>query len=285
MFFLTRFPHIHITTELRPGVSAIMRKWEISQRLAVWFWGILALLLSAEFYGGLGGSARALYRPAAAEDTGAESASCAGAAAMKGGDCSCSAGTERTARLESSGAIALTFDDGPHAVCTPRLLDGLKERGVKASFFLIGQNIDGNEEIVLRMQKEGHLIGNHSQNHMQLTAESARAACEQIEYTNQKIEAITGSAPGYIRPPYGSWSEELSLLVPMSVALWNLDPLDWKYQDKDTVVRYVTERAEDGSIILLHDIYGTSVDAALEIIDILSQNGYEFVTVDELLIE
>ena len=133
--------------------------------------------------------------------------------------------------------IALTFDDGPHPVYTQKLLDGLKERGVRVSFFLIGQNIDGNEDIILRMKEEGHLIGNHSQNHMQLSKENIDAACQQINATNQKIFDITGEMPSYIRPPYGSWSEELECIIPMTVALWDVDTLDWKSQNKNQIVR------------------------------------------------
>lgn len=256
---------------MRRGVSEIGRKWNISRRLAVWFWGVLALLLSADFYGNL--YAYRTGRPAGAE----EWAHSGIPRTYEAAEADWTAG--------SAGTVALTFDDGPHEICTPRLLDGLKERGVKASFFLIGQNIDGKEEIVLRMQREGHLIGNHSQSHMQLTAESIREASGQIGATNRKIQKITGVMPEYLRPPYGSWSEKLESAVPMTVALWNLDPLDWKLQDKDAVVRYVVEHVENGSIILLHDVYETSVEAALEIVDTLSRKGYEFVTIDELLIE
>ena len=183
------------------------------------------------------------------------------------------------------GTIALTFDDGPHPVYTPWLLEGLRERGVHVTFFLIGQNIDGNEDIIRQMKEEGHLIGNHSQNHMQLTKEQVKAACEQINVTNEKIREITGETPEYVRPPYGSWSEELECMVPMKVVLWNLDTLDWKTQNKDRIVKYIVSHVEDGSVILLHDVYDTSVEAALEVIDTLQAEGYNFVTVDEMLID
>lgn len=181
--------------------------------------------------------------------------------------------------------IALTFDDGPHPVYTPRLLEGLKERGVHATFFLIGNSIEGNEEIVRQMKEDGHLIGNHSNSHVQLTVESAKKACDEINATNQKIRDITGELPQYIRPPYGSWSEELECMVPMTVVLWDVDPLDWKSQNTRKVVRHILKDVEDNDIILLHDVYGTSVDAALEVVDTLQKEGYTFVTVDELLID
>ena len=166
----------------------ISRRWNRSRILAIWFWGILAALLTADLGAGL-------YRMESRETNAQKTAD-----VQKTADAQKTADTQKTAY---AGTVALTFDDGPHAIYTPRLLDGLKERGIHASFFLIGQNIDGKEDIVLRMQKEGHLIGNHSQNHIQLTAEDAQEALKQIEYTNRKIEEITGTAPAYIRPPYG----------------------------------------------------------------------------------
>ncbi|MEG2349014.1 MAG: polysaccharide deacetylase family protein [Hungatella sp.] len=181
--------------------------------------------------------------------------------------------------------IALTFDDGPHAVYTPRLLEGLKKRGIQATFFLIGESVDGKEEIVRRMYEDGHLIGNHTHSHVQLTRENLAAARQEINAANRKICEITGEMPVYIRPPFGSWSEELEDVVPMTVVLWTIDPLDWKVQNTSKVVRHILKHAEDGSIILLHDVYGTSVDAALEVIDTLTRQGYNFVTVDELLID
>lgn len=226
---------------------------------AIWLWGLIALFISVDVYDNFGGGV-ALR---------AERSVAAGGAALE----------------ESRKEIALTFDDGPHPVYTKLLLDGLRKRGVKVTFFLIGQNLDGNEDLVRQMKEDGHLIGNHSQKHMQLTRESAQDACNQIQCTNEKLESITGETPHYIRPPYGSWSEELECMVPMTVVLWDIDPLDWKVQNTSQIVSHVVKRAQDGSIVLLHDSYETSVEAALEIIDTLSANGYNFVTADELVIE
>ena len=99
--------------------------------------------------------------------------------------------------------IALTFDDGPDEKYTEKLLDGLKERGIKASFFLLGKSIEGNEHIVKRMHREGHLIGNHTYNHVQLDKISETRAREEILKTNNRIYEITGEYPVYMRPPYG----------------------------------------------------------------------------------
>ena len=181
--------------------------------------------------------------------------------------------------------IALTFDDGPSWKYTPILLDGLKERGVHATFFLMGKNIEGEEDIVKRMSEEGHLIGNHSYEHIQLTKAGAKAVCEAVEHTQKQIEAITGKRPEYIRPPYGDWNEELEEEIGMTPVLWSLDSLDWKLKDTGKIIRQVLKDVKDGDIILLHDIFPSSVEAALELIDILQKEGYVFVTADELLIE
>lgn len=186
---------------------------------------------------------------------------------------------------EETKYVALTFDDGPHARYTEELLDGLKERGVRATFFLIGKSIEGNEEVIKRMSQEGHLIGNHTYSHVQLSKETVENAVQEIEKTNQEIFAVTGKVPEYIRPPFGSWNSKLDDQVEMTVVLWTVDPLDWKTQNTQSVVNHIKKNVKNNSIILLHDVYKTSVQAALEIVDCLQEEGYEFVTVDELMLE
>ena len=181
--------------------------------------------------------------------------------------------------------VALTFDDGPHQTCTPALLDGLKQRGVKATFFLMGENIAGKEALVQRMQEEGHLIGNHSYRHIQMTKEGAEQACAEIEQTEEIIRSITGSRPEYLRPPYGAWNEQLECRVNLTPVLWNVDSLDWKLQNTERIVRQVEKDVKSGDIILMHDIFKTSVEAALRIVDDLQKQGYEFVTVEEILFD
>lgn len=181
--------------------------------------------------------------------------------------------------------IALTFDDGPHPVYTEMLLDGLAERGIKATFFLIGRNIEGQEDLVRRMYEEGHLIGSHTYSHVQLTTLEVSDACEEIRRTNEVIEEITGKPPVYIRPPFGSWSEKLTCAVDMTVVLWSVDPRDWQSQNKDAVVRHIVKNTEEGDVILLHDVYKSSVEAALEVVDRLMAEGYVFVTADEMLLD
>lgn len=183
--------------------------------------------------------------------------------------------------------IAITFDDGPNAAYTPKLLDGLKERGVKATFFLIGQNIekDGNSEIVKRMYDEGHLIGNHTYHHVEITKVSNDEAYQEITMTNDLISSITGEEVQFMRPPFGLWQKELEQKIHVLPVMWNVDPLDWATENVNEIVNKVVTEAEENDIILLHDCYDSSVKAALKIIDQLTAEGYEFVTVDELMLD
>ncbi len=183
--------------------------------------------------------------------------------------------------------IALTFDDGPNASCTPVLLDGLKERGVHATFFLIGENIEkqGNDQIVRRIQEEGHLIGNHTYHHVEITRVSNEVAYEEIKTTNDLIESIIGAPPEYMRPPFGAWQRNLEEKIHVLPVLWTIDPLDWTTENVDEIVNKVVTEAQENDIILLHDCYKSSVKAALKIVDFLQAEGFEFVTVDQLILE
>ena len=181
--------------------------------------------------------------------------------------------------------VALTFDDGPHPVYTPQLLDGLKERGVHATFFVVGENIPGNEEILKRMDAEGHLIGNHTYSHVKLSELDIARACAEVEKTNALICEVTGKEPEFIRPPFGEWKKAMECSFEMIPVLWDVDPLDWTTKNTALVVERVLKDTKPGDIILLHDYYQSSVDAALEIVDALMERGYKFVTVDELILE
>lgn len=181
--------------------------------------------------------------------------------------------------------IALTFDDGPHPEYTPMLLDGLKERNVSAAFFLMGKNAEKYPEIVERMYKEGHTIGNHSYSHVQLSEMEELEACKEMTKANEVIKNIIGKTSDYIRPPFGAWSHNLDCITNMIVVLWDVDPLDWKCQNTDLVVKRVVSNVEEDDIILLHDSYETTVEATFQIIDTLEKEGYEFVSLDEIILE
>lgn len=181
--------------------------------------------------------------------------------------------------------IAITFDDGPKGKITEELLDGLEERGVKATFFLIGESAEKYPEVVKRMYDAGHLIGSHTYSHVKLCDMSTENALEEIKKANSAIEGITGVRPKYIRPPYGMYSEQLLMSVNMTPVLWTVDPNDWNTTNAGAVVKKVVSKVKCGDIILLHDIYPSSVAAALEIIDQLKAKGYIFVTVDQILLD
>ncbi len=179
---------------------------------------------------------------------------------------------------------ALTFDDGPHPVYTKKLLDGLLERNVKATFFVIGENIPGNEDLIRRMEDEGHLIGNHTYNHVKICDMAKEDACYQVEQTSALVREITGHDTEFVRPPFGAWNPELECSFVMLPVLWDVDPLDWTTSNTPLVVQRIEENTKDQDIILLHDVYESSVDAALQIVDILKKEGFEFVTVDKLIL-
>lgn len=182
--------------------------------------------------------------------------------------------------------IALTFDDGPSAQYTPALLDGLKERNVKASFFVIGANIekDGNKEIIKRMYEEGHLIGNHTYHHVDLSNLSVEDAHRELQMTDSMVRDITGEEPALVRPPFGEFPQGLEEPDKLYVK-WTVDSRDWVTKNTAEIVRKVVTDTEENDIILMHDCYGTSVEAALQIIDVLREKGYEFVTADRLLMK
>ena len=179
--------------------------------------------------------------------------------------------------------IAFTFDDGPHRGSTDRLLDGLRERGAKGTFFLVGQEIDEARDLVQRMRDEGHQIGNHTWSHKRLDELSPDEIAQEIGKTDALLKTVAGEGEYWLRPPYGFLRPGTEHLVGVPVVKWSVDPRDWESRNAPQVIRAVTDAVQPGSIVLLHDIYPTSVDAALQLIDALSADGYQFVTVEELL--
>ncbi|MCL2620656.1 MAG: polysaccharide deacetylase family protein [Defluviitaleaceae bacterium] len=181
--------------------------------------------------------------------------------------------------------MAITFDDGPHYRLTPILLDALAERGVHATFFLLGASIVSNPEIVERMHREGHQIGNHSYSHSLFTRLTRRQIMDEIEITNYLIYQITGEKPTLLRPPYGAFNDmvlEVAEEMGMSVVMWSVDPQDWRYLDANVTQSHIVKRSQEGSVILLHDIHTSSIYGAIYTIDRLMEKGYNFVTVGEM---
>lgn len=181
--------------------------------------------------------------------------------------------------------IALTFDDGPHPYYTEQLLDGLKERGVVVTFFVTGEHAQLHPDIIERMSEEGHLIGNHTYSHMQLTSRNREEFKEELIKTNEIIMDITGQEVIFVRPPYGSWDKNFEAELNMFPVLWTVDPLDWSSTNAARITDKIVSRTGENDIILMHDYYKTSVTAALDAIDKLQEEGYTFVTVEELLFD
>jgi len=180
--------------------------------------------------------------------------------------------------------VAITFDDGPHISNTRRLLDGLAAREIPATFFLVGERLAGNEALVREMALQGHQIGIHTWNHIMLDEEVApQEFVRQTTQTRQALEHILGDGDYWLRPPYGIIAPELQRLEEGPLIIWSVDPEDWKDRDKDRIVQYVLNKVRDGDIILMHDMFDASVDAALEICDALLARGYCFVTVEQLM--
>lgn len=180
--------------------------------------------------------------------------------------------------------VALTFDDGPHITNTRRLLDGLAAREIPATFFLVGDRLAGNEALVREMSIQGHQIGVHTWDHIMLDETvSSEEYVWQMTQSRQALEHILGSGEYWLRPPYGIMTPELQKLEEGPLIIWSVDPEDWKDRDKKRIVDFVLSRVQDGDIILMHDMFDASVDAALEIADALLDRGYCFVTVEQLM--
>ena len=184
---------------------------------------------------------------------------------------------------EPTAYVALTFDDGPRPDTTAVLLEGLAQRGAKATFFLIGEQIEGNGWLIEWMAADGHQIGNHTFSHVKLEGSDKNTVLQEINKTEVLLEHILGEGEYWLRPPYGLIDEAGKALVKTPMVYWSVDPEDWKLPGTEQVVQTVLSQVKDGDIILLHDFYPDSVQAALQIVDALQAQGYAFVTVVELL--
>lgn len=183
--------------------------------------------------------------------------------------------------------VALTFDDGPHPEYTPKLLDILRHHGVRATFYVIGRNVETHPDIARRIVSEGHEIANHSWSHPSLTSLSAARLRQEVESTSAIIEKVTGRRPTNIRPPYGAINERVRQILfnehGLDVIMWSVDPLDWKRPGASVVAQRLVEGAAPGGILLAHDIHPGTIEAMPETITRLKAKGYGFATVSQLL--
>src|SRR5213083_2418863 len=183
--------------------------------------------------------------------------------------------------------IAMTFDDGPSATLTPKLLDLLAAHHIKATFFVIGENVAEHPDIVARAAREGHEIGNHSWSHPNFAKMSQESVRSQLQRTDDAIKNATGKRPTLMRPPYGSLTEREKHWIHdefgYRIILWDVDPYDWKRPGPAVVRNRILKETQPGSIVLSHDIHPGTIEAMPSTFDALEAKGFKFVTVSELI--
>lgn len=183
--------------------------------------------------------------------------------------------------------IAMTFDDGPSATLTPKLLDLLAAHHIKATFFVIGENVAEHPDIVARAAREGHEIANHSWSHPNLAKMSDEGVRRQLRQTDEAIKSATGTRPTLLRPPYGSITEREKRWIHdefgYQIVLWDVDPYDWKRPGPAVVRNRILQETRPGSIVLSHDIHPGTIEAMPSTFDALKAKGFKFVTVSELI--
>lgn len=178
--------------------------------------------------------------------------------------------------------VALTFDDGPSPVFTPEILKVLKENDARGTFFVLGTQAELNPDNLNQIEEGGNEIGNHSYSHLDFTKLVEPALDYQILTTQEIIGRATGKAPLLLRPPYGFVNEDVKEKIDMPIILWSIDTLDWENRNPDIIFNTILNNVKDGDIILMHDIYQSSVEALIKIIPELKRRGYQLVTVSEL---
>ena len=183
--------------------------------------------------------------------------------------------------------VALTFDDGPHAVLTPQVLDILAGRGIRASFFVIGNRVVRALGLVARIAREGHEIGNHTWSHPHMSQLSDHAILDEIDTTARAVEMATGFSPVIMRPPYGEFDRRQSRMLRLArnlpTVLWSVDPQDWRRPGGWAISDHILANTNPGAVILSHDIVDDTVRNLPRVLDGLSAQGYRFVTISELL--
>lgn len=188
----------------------------------------------------------------------------------------------KTAPVKSKPVIALTFDDGPHPQHTVQIVNALKKYNGHATFFVVGNRVEKYPGVVKQISQNGNQIGNHSYNHKQLTKLSESGIKSDLKKTSDILQKTISKKPSIVRPTYGSVNNRVKSSAGAPLILWSIDTLDWKTKNKTTTVNKVVSRAKDGDIVLMHDLYKPSAQAAEAIIQKLTAKGYKLVTIDEL---
>lgn len=177
--------------------------------------------------------------------------------------------------------IALTFDDGP-GPGTIRLLEALQAHGARATFFMVGTRVNSYQDAVRKIVETGNELANHTTNHAKLTGHAPETIANEINTTSIWIQNIVGQAPTMVRPPYGAVNEVVQSVAGAPLVFWSVDTLDWQLKDVGLIRDYVLNNVKDGDIVLMHDIYDATIQAAIELIPLLQERGYQIVTVSEM---
>ncbi|WP_277680271.1 polysaccharide deacetylase family protein [Gracilibacillus dipsosauri] len=195
--------------------------------------------------------------------------------------------TKDTVKLDPDGKyVALTFDDGPHRAVTPRILDALKKHDAKATFFMLGSQVEYYPSLANKVAEAGHEIGNHTMNHQDLTVLQPNKISEEIQQPSRIIQKATGKTPTLLRPPYGASNDNVKQIATdlgLPVVMWSVDSFDWKSRNAAAVNEEVMSNVAPGSIVLLHDIHSSTADALPQLLSSLEKQGYQMVTVSQLL--
>ncbi|NBJ71192.1 MULTISPECIES: polysaccharide deacetylase family protein [Clostridia] len=193
---------------------------------------------------------------------------------------------EHRKKLTNGKYVALTFDDGPSPQGTPKILKTLEKFDAKATFFMLGSQVDYYPDLARKVVEEGHEIANHTNSHPNLSKMSDAIIKKELDYTNEKIKEVTGISPSLIRPPYGIYNDNVIKYAKennQSTILWSVDSLDWKNRNGSAIQKIVQNEITPGAIVLLHDIHSTTADALPKLLKTLKQAGYQFITVSQLL--
>lgn len=230
---------------------------------------------------------------APADSAGSAQETGSGDAGQAAGDGSQSAGDESQAAGDDAQAagrvidpakpmVALTFDDGPYAPVGNRILDCLAQYNGRATFYVVGERVPGNAAEMQRIVAEGHEIGNHTYSHKYLNKLNTAQIRQEIDQCADTVQAVCGVRPATVRLPGGNKNATVLAAVQEPIVLWNVDTLDWKTRNAQKTVSAVLDHVQDGDIILMHELYQASGDAALQIIPELTNRGYQLVTVSEM---
>ncbi|MDN4494813.1 polysaccharide deacetylase family protein [Ureibacillus aquaedulcis] len=179
--------------------------------------------------------------------------------------------------------VALTFDDGPHRTITNEILNMLDKYDAKATFFMVGKQVEENTTVAKDVLARGHEVGNHTWNHAKLTKLTSKSILSEVNSTNNMIFKATGQYPTVFRPPYGAKNKQVTELMKVPVVLWTIDTLDWKYRDSSKLLPMIQKNIRNNDIILMHDIHQSTADGLESVLIYLQKQGYECVTVSEII--